>query len=41
MNINTKVTAHISKNGEYLTVYLYFNNTRVDHFIVNTIKKGW
>ena len=39
MNINTKVTAHISKNGEYLTVYLYFNNTRVDHFIVNTIKK--
>ena len=39
MIINTKVTAHISKNGEYLTVYLYFNNTRVDHFIVNTIKK--
>ena len=39
MNINTKVTAHISKNGEYLTVYLYFNNTRVDHFIVNTIEK--
>ena len=39
MNINIKVTAHISKNGEYLTVYLYFNNTRVDHFIVNTIKK--
>ena len=39
MIINTKVTAHISKNGEYLTVYLYFNNTRVNHFIVNTIKK--
>lgn len=39
MNINTKVTAHISKNGEYLTVYLYFNNTCVDHFIVNTIEK--
>lgn len=39
MNINTKVTAHISKNGEYLIVYLYFNNICVDHFIVNTIKK--
>ena len=27
MNINTKVTAHISKNGEYLTVYSVEHST--------------
>ena len=39
MNINTKVTSAIHEKGEYLTVDLFFNNSHVDRFIINIIKK--
>ena len=39
MNINTKVTSAIYEKGEYLTVDLFFNDTHVDRFIINIIKK--
>ena len=39
MNINTKVTSVVHEKGEYLTVDLFFNNSHVDRFIINIIKK--